>query len=108
MATSLREAIDAARGGPPGVSSYPDPLGLRVQPVVPVETFVMVQDNDCHWYVVPASKQQEAARYFDAVDRYWADVDAPGDPPPEPPWLDRVGGSPSLVKSHEYRIGGRP
>lgn len=104
--TSLREAIDAARGGPPGGSSYPDPLGLRVRPEESAESFVLVQDNDCHWYVVPASKQSAACAYFDACDAYWSNPAATGSPPTEPKWLDRVNGSPSRVKFYGYRIEG--
>lgn len=106
MPISLREVIYAVMGGPPAGSSYPDPLGLRVEPPESAESFVLVQDHDCHWYVVPASKQEEASRYFDAVDAYWSDPSADGDPPPEPGWLDQVGGAPSLVKFASYRIGG--
>jgi hypothetical protein len=75
--------------------------------VVEDKSFVLIQDDDCHWYVCPADNEAEAHSYFEAVSRYWEDgplaTDA-GTEPTHPEWLVRVGGSPSLVRFHSYTI----
>lgn len=67
--------------------------------------FVLIQDEDCHWYVCPADKEEEASEYFEEVSQYWDTPRKSGDPPVMPDYLDRVGGAPSLVKFTGYTIG---
>lgn len=54
--------------------------------------YTLVQDDDCHWYVIPYEKLSE-----------WA-IWAAGDCPVLPDWATSVGGGPSLVLFKEYRI----
>lgn len=63
--------------------------------------YCLVQDNDSHWYVIPAGKKEEAWTYFDEIDRLWDDQDQW---PERPSFLDEVGGSPSLVYFTDYVI----
>lgn len=55
--------------------------------------FILVQDEDSHWYVIPQEKQEEFERLVNTED-----VDWPG-------WVEQVGGSPRLVKFFGYTIG---
>lgn len=66
---------------------------------------VLIRDDDGHWYVCPAERADEAAAYFESAAEYWADPEADGDPPPEPDYLEGVGGTPSLVRFTGYTIG---
>ena len=52
--------------------------------------FVLVQDNDSSWYVIPAQHvvAWDTFCQIDPDDEKWWDV---------PKWAQRVGGSPSLV-----------
>jgi hypothetical protein len=67
--------------------------------------YVLIQDDDCHWYVCPAGKQEEAAAYFEAVEQHADGPDESLALPEEPVWLERVGGAPSLVKFTDYIVG---
>lgn len=69
--------------------------------------FVLVSDDDGHWYVCPKGKRGEAERYFEAVADFWSVVREEGDDtePSRPDWLDAVGGAPSLVEFSNYTIG---
>ena len=51
---------------------------------------ILVQDDSCHWYVIPAEKEGEWNR-LDFED---------GEPVPE--WAEAVGGAPSLVRFREW------
>jgi hypothetical protein len=60
--------------------------------------FILISDDDGHWYVCPADKRLEAVAHFEAVDRYWSpDNDPEGDPPEYLDWLEPVGGAPWRV-----------
>lgn len=61
------------------------------------EDYILTQDNDCHWYVIPYEKEEEWGDFLelDPDDEDSWDV---------PDWAEQVGGSPSLVKFSEYRI----
>ena len=65
----------------------------------PLSRFVFTKDDDGHWYVIPADKQDEAAAYFDAVYNFWggSSADENTTEPDRPEWLMDVGGAPSLV-----------
>lgn len=59
--------------------------------------YILIQDDDCHWYVIPEDKQEDF--------NYWLEL--PEDDKNcwvKPDYAERVGGSPSLVKFKEYRI----
>ncbi len=57
-------------------------------------TYIIVQDESCHWYVIPSDKGHE----FDVlVDEYQDDA--------MPSWAVRINGPVSLVKFAEYTIG---
>lgn len=69
--------------------------------------YVLISDDDGHWYVIPADKQGEAGRYFEAAGAYWSSPSAHGeevDEPERPGWLVDVGGAPSLVEFTGYTI----
>lgn len=69
--------------------------------------YVLICDDDGHWYVCPADRLAEASAYFAAAAAYWQPgSEHAGDPPAEPDWLEAVGGSPSRVRFTGYRIGG--
>lgn len=59
--------------------------------------FVMVQDGDCHWYVIPADRQADWSRWEDLDEDDPASWEAPD-------WAERVGGAPSLVEFTGYAI----
>lgn len=54
--------------------------------------YVLVQDDDCHWYVIPDGRENE----FDAAIL--------GEDPQVPDWAEEVGGSPTRVKFQNYTI----
>ena len=59
--------------------------------------YILTQDNDGHWYVIPAEKEKDFSK--------WVSID--GDDERSwtlPDFADSVGGSPTLVKFKEYRI----
>lgn len=54
------------------------------------ERYMMAQDNDCHWYVIPVARQQE---WYD-----WCDIPTDDERSWEPPeFAQRTYGSYSLV-----------
>lgn len=57
--------------------------------------FCLVEDTDCHWYVIPAERVSEWNRFAAFSDD--EDSDAPD-------WARRVPGSPSLVTFNDYGI----
>lgn len=57
--------------------------------------YVMVQDDDGHWYVIPA----------DRINDFRAWVATCGDEE-QPIWVASVGGSPSLVLFRQFDIRG--
>ena len=58
--------------------------------------YSLVPDHDGHWWVIPAEKLEEFWRYLDLVE-------SAEEIPAEPPWADRVGGSPVPVRFTGYR-----
>lgn len=56
---------------------------------------ILIQDEDCHWYVIPSDKR-------DAFDTWLDSEDAEAGIAPV--WAEEVGGSPTLVKFKNYRI----
>lgn len=69
--------------------------------------FVLIEDDDGHWFVCPADKQTEAAKYFERLNEFYAnylDVPEGTREPALPVYLVPVGGAPSLVRFTGYRI----
>lgn len=62
-----------------------------------LQDYILVQDNDFHWYVIPDSKEEEWNKWceIDSGDEESWDV---------PEYAVMVGGSPSLVKFKKYWI----
>ena len=58
------------------------------------QEYMLVRDNDGHWYVIPAGRDEE----FDA----WCESDE-YELGETPEWADRIGGSPSLILFPSYR-----
>ena len=57
------------------------------------EEFILAQDNDGHWYVIPDDKNEEFYRWVDDEGNW--DI---------PEYAKEVGGAPSLVKFTGFRI----
>jgi len=64
--------------------------------------YILIQDNDSHWYVIPSSKETEWWEYLRRVDEATENCNV--DYPNEPKWVEPVGGAPSLVEFTEYKI----
>jgi len=47
-----------------------------------------VQDNDCHWFIIPAEKEEEWYNHLDSEDYGYIDI----------PWAKEVGGCLSLIE----------
>lgn len=61
------------------------------------ERFILSQDNDCHWYVVPVSKQDEWEAWLEIPEddeRAWN----------VPDFAQPVGGSPRLVTFSDPKV----
>jgi len=57
--------------------------------------YILIQDNDCHWYVIPVDKKNEWFKWEESDDYELGVI---------PDWAKEVNGSPTLVKFKEYRI----
>lgn len=57
------------------------------------ERFILVQDDDCHWYVIPEKMNQDWDDWCLLVE---------GDEIPK--YATRVGGSPRLVSFTDWKI----
>ena len=57
--------------------------------------FVLVADDDGHWYVIPTEKQGAFIRWLNSSD---------AESGVAPEWAKAVGGSPCLVKFPSYEI----
>ena len=68
-----------------------------------VQWYVLIQDNDGHWYVCQADRQAEAEAYFAECANYWKKP-MKKSYIEEPAWLVRVGGAPSLVRFKDYEV----
>lgn len=55
--------------------------------------YTLVQDDSCHWYVIPVAMLHSFEHWWDEDN----DREAPH-------WADRVGGAPQLATFSEYRI----
>lgn len=56
-------------------------------------TYIVVQDESCHWYVIPSDKENEFNALAEDEETYSF-----------PDWAVRVGGALSLVKFTGYTI----
>lgn len=69
--------------------------------------YVLTSDDDGHWYVCPADREEEFHGILAAIGEYWEPgSDHEGEPPQIPNWVREVGGSPSLVRFRQWRIEG--
>jgi hypothetical protein len=71
--------------------------------------YILDTDDDSHWFVIPADKEQEWSDWLDAMSSYerkWFQglVGENDSQPPQPEWAEAVGGAPSRVKFKEYKI----
>lgn len=57
------------------------------------ERFMLIQDESCHWYVIPVSKEKEFNKLAEDED-----LDC------FPDWAEPVGGSYTLVTFSEFKI----
>jgi hypothetical protein len=64
----------------------------------------LIQDNDCHWYIIPADKENEFYEWDQYCIEYWNNFENEGHAPIKPKWVVEVGGSPSLVQFPSYQI----
>lgn len=58
---------------------------------------VLVQDDSCHWYLIPAERRAEWGRFVDVMENGDGDADTPS-------WATRLGGAPSLIEFYIWRI----
>lgn len=61
------------------------------------EEYMLQQDNDGHWYVIPSNKEEEFCEWLDGNpddEEYWT----------EPDFAVALGGSYTMVKFKSYRI----
>lgn len=56
--------------------------------------YTLVQDNDCHWYLIPADKQEEFYAWLETES--WE----------EPDWANHFGGGPLSVTFENPEIFG--
>ena len=56
-------------------------------------SYVLVQDNDCHWYVIPEDKQEDWEKLFRTADNEYV-----------PDYAEAVGGAPNRVVFEKYQI----
>ena len=59
------------------------------------EKYILIQDNDCHWYVIPVSKKVDWFNWCESDNYGYEDL---------PKWAVEVGGSPCLVEFETYKI----
>lgn len=57
--------------------------------------FILVQDEDSHWYVIPSNKENEWNNFLNGADADNWDI---------PAYAEGIGGSYTLVKFKKYRI----
>ena len=67
--------------------------------------YVLIRDDDCHWYVCPADRRKDAHKWFSDYAG-WTEDDSAMNPGDCPEWLVSVGGSPGLVEFTGYQIKG--
>ena len=56
--------------------------------------YILTQDEDCHWYIIPVDKQVDWNKFIE-TDSLIYDI---------PEYAKPVGGSPTLVKFEKWRI----
>lgn len=61
---------------------------------------VMVQDDACHWYVIPAGRRSDWATFVSMVEN----GDCEDEVVDMPLWATPLGGAPSLIEFYVWRI----
>lgn len=70
---------------------------------MPEETrYMLVRDDDAHWYIIPADKEEVWDDYL--VDFAMFDADNEADEPEQPNWAIPLGGGAESVKFTNYVI----
>jgi hypothetical protein len=59
------------------------------------KTFILIQDDSCHWYLIPSGKQEDFEKYIDSVVNY--DYDSEDAYPEQPEWVVEVDGPHSVL-----------
>jgi len=62
-----------------------------------MDEFILVQDKDSHWFVIPDNKSNDWCRWCDLDEDDEASWDVPE-------YAEQVGGCYTLVKFKDYRI----
>lgn len=57
--------------------------------------YALMQDDSCHWYLVPWDKKDEFWEYIDAVENYDYNGEEPY--PQKPEWAKAIDGPQSLA-----------
>ena len=65
------------------------------KPMTDEQPYILTQDEDCHWYVIPSNKATEWDKWCQSPNYGEEDL---------PKWAKEVGGSPTLVKFSNYII----
>ena len=71
-------------------------MGYKEVNMATKKQYILVQDNDSHWYVILESHKTAFYQWLSSSDAEDGII---------PKWAEEVGGSPSLVKFHNYTIG---
>lgn len=58
--------------------------------------YILIQDNDCHWYVIPYEREEE---WYDWTDSESDDV---------PDWAYRIGGAYTLIQFENPTYNNKP
>lgn len=69
---------------------------------MPNTRYVLLPDDDGHWYVIPVDKQDEFFKWVENTMNACEDLEM--EFPDKPDWADLVPGAPNLVEFGEYVI----
>jgi hypothetical protein len=67
--------------------------------------FCLINDDDGHWYIIPADKRIETWNYFEKLYKYYEEMPEDEEEPNEPDWLVKINTSLSYVTFPSYKIG---
>lgn len=62
------------------------------------EKFCLISDGNCHWFLCPAERRDEAEEVMERISGYWSDNFDCDEPPPElPDYLETLDGGPGRI-----------
>lgn len=66
--------------------------------------YCLIQDNDCHWYILPWENQEAAEKYFEDNYKYWNGSVSEQEKyncPVRPKWLSDID-SPEMITFENF------